>query len=109
PRRPHDRLRGRAGDRAQDLRHLRHVDWRVFGVDDEKIEAGASKSLRRGGRAAREPGPDLCLAGSDRTLELIDGQVHGFLSAGMMKARPTRAIPPPPGWNRGGATREEAR
>ena len=76
PRRAHDRLRRRPGDRPQDVDHLRRVDRRVLHVDDEKVEPGAAERLRGRRRAASEPRAERRAAGCDRALELIDRKIH---------------------------------
>jgi len=76
PRRPDDGCGRRAGNRAEDVGHLRRIDRRVLGVDDQKIESGAAERFGCRGGSADQPRAVRRRTGSQRALERIDGHVH---------------------------------
>ncbi len=76
PGRPHDRGRGAALHRLQLRQQVGDVIRRVLAVEEQPVEAGVAHDVCRDIAAQAAPQADLQLAGGDRMLEGVAGEIH---------------------------------
>ena len=87
PGRPHDRRRG-AARRCLQLRHQTgDLVRRVLAVEQDPVEARIGDDLGGDVAAQAAPQADLQLAGGDRLLEAVAGELHGGLTRTARRCR----------------------